>query len=166
MVKNINVKLANMIEEYIISVPFLKSKFTHHNIKYSIGKLIDNIIIILKTGISYRDIQKYTKIHWNTIYKFKLKLVKYSLYEAYNKNKVLMYMFLKETIRPKGYNIFEKLFNKTINTYITEMGNTSKLYYSFFQKHIRPSGYTDTTFICNKLGEDLASYNPQVKNKS
>ena len=34
------------------------------------------------------------------------------------------------------------------------MGNTSKLY------------YTDTTFICNKLGEDLASYNPQVKNKS
>jgi hypothetical protein len=126
-----------MIEEYIISVPFLKSKFTHHNIKYSIGKLIDNIIIILKTGISYRDIQKYTKIHWNTIYKFKLKLVK--------------------------YNIFEKLFNKTINTYITEMGNTSKLYYSFFQKHIRPSGYTDTTFICNKLGEDLASYNPQVK---
>ena len=125
MVKNINVKLANMIEEYIISVPFLKSKFTHHNIKYSIGKLIDNIIIILKTGISYRNIQKYTKIHWNTIYKFKLKLVK--------------------------YNIFEKLFNKTINTYITEMGNTSKLY------------YTDTTFICNKLGEDLASYNPQVK---
>jgi hypothetical protein len=48
MVKNINVKLATMIEEYILSVPFLKSKFTHHNIKYSIGKLIDNIIIILK----------------------------------------------------------------------------------------------------------------------
>jgi len=119
MVKNINVKLATMIEEYIINVPFLKSKFTHHNIKYSIGKLIDNIIIILKPGISY----KYTKIHWDTIYKFKLKLVKYSLYEAYNKNKVLMYIFLKETIRPKGYNIFEKLFNKTINTYITEMGN-------------------------------------------
>ena len=43
------------------------------------------------------------------------------------------------------------------------MGNTSKLYYSFFQKHIRPSGYTDTTFICNKLGEDLASYNPHIK---
>ena len=78
MVKNINVKLANMIEEYIISVPFLKSKFTHHNIKYSISKLIDNIIIILKTGISYRDIVSfrniyirtcsyYTKIHKNTL---------------------------------------------------------------------------------------------------
>ena len=52
-----------MIEEYIISVPFLKSKFTHHNIKYSIGKLIDNIIIILKTGISYRDIVSFRNIY-------------------------------------------------------------------------------------------------------
>jgi hypothetical protein len=34
MVKNINVKLATMIEEYILSIPFLKSKFIHHNIKY------------------------------------------------------------------------------------------------------------------------------------
>ena len=61
-----------------LMVPFLKSKFTHHNIKYSIGKLIDNIIIILKTGISYRDIVSfrniyirtcsyYTKIHENTL---------------------------------------------------------------------------------------------------
>jgi hypothetical protein len=61
------------------------------------------------------------KIHKNTLeyYIQELKLVKYSLYEAYNKNNVLMYMFLKETIHPKGYNIF----NKTINTYITEMEN-------------------------------------------
>jgi hypothetical protein len=68
MVKNINVKLANMIEEYIISVPFLKSKFTHHNIKYSIGKLIDNIIIILKTGISYRDIVSFRNIYIRTLF--------------------------------------------------------------------------------------------------
>ena len=77
MVKNINVKLATMIEEYIISVPFLKSKFTHHNIKYLIGKLIDNIIIILKTGISYRNINSHTSINWNTVYKFHCKLIKY-----------------------------------------------------------------------------------------
>ena len=63
MVKNINVKLATMIEEYIISVPFLKSKFTHNNIKYSIGKLLDNIIIILKTGIYYIDIVSFRKIY-------------------------------------------------------------------------------------------------------
>jgi hypothetical protein len=44
-------------------------------------------------------------------------------------------MFLKETIRPKGYNIFEKLFNKTINEYISEMGNNSKQYYSFVETY-------------------------------
>ena len=87
--------------------------------------MLINIIIILKTGISYRNVSDYTHINWNTIYKFKLKLVK--------------------------YNVFEKLFNKTINEYISEMGNNSKQY------------YTDTTFVCNKLGEDLVSYNPQVK---
>ena len=43
------------------------------------------------------------------------------------------------------YNIFEKIFNKTINSYLNEMKNTSTTY------------FTDTTFICNKLGEDLTS---------
>jgi hypothetical protein len=71
--------------------------------------MLINIIIILKTGISYRNVSDYTHINWNTIYKFKLKLVK--------------------------YNIFEKLFNKTINEYISEMGNNSKQYYSFVETY-------------------------------
>ena len=33
-------------------------------------------MIILKQGISYRDIQIYTPINWNTIYKFYIKLIK------------------------------------------------------------------------------------------
>jgi hypothetical protein len=45
------------------------------------------------------------------------------------------------------YNIF----NKTINSYLNEMKNTSTTY------------FTDTTFICNKLGKDLTSNNPQIK---
>jgi hypothetical protein len=71
--------------------------------------MLINVIIILKTGISYRNVSDYTHINWNTIYKFKLKLVK--------------------------YNIFEKLFNKTINEYITEMGNNSKQYYIFVETY-------------------------------
>jgi hypothetical protein len=72
--------------------------------------MLINIIIILKTGISYINVSDYTHINWDTIYKFKLKLVKYSLVEAYNKNKV--YMFLKETIHPKGFykNLYYYLF--------------------------------------------------------
>ena len=128
-INKINIKkLANNIETFINNDPFIHSKFKHHKNKYNINEMLINVIIILKTGISYRNVSDYTHINWNTIYKFKLKLVK--------------------------YNIFEKLFNKTINEYISEMGNNSKQY------------YTDTTFVCNKLGEDLVSYNPQVKYKS
>ena len=42
--------------------------FTHHKVKYPIDDMLKNILIILKTGISYRDIQKHTFINWNTIY--------------------------------------------------------------------------------------------------
>jgi hypothetical protein len=81
MVKNINVKLANMIKEYIFSVPFLKSKISHYNIKYSIGELIDNIIIIFKTGISYRDIVSFRNIYIRTnSYYTPFRLYRYNIY--------------------------------------------------------------------------------------
>lgn len=102
----------------------LLKEFTHHKIKYSFEELLKNILIIVKTGIAHRDIQKYTKIHWNTVYKFHRKL---------SKNK-----------------IFEKSFNETINEYLNKMKLANNLY------------FTDTTFICNKLGEDLVSNNPQI----
>jgi len=56
-----------------------KNKFTHFNQKYSIDDLLKPILIILKKGISYRDIQIYTPINWNTIYKFYIKLIKYQI---------------------------------------------------------------------------------------
>ena len=31
-------------------------------------------------------------------------------------------------------------------------------------KNTSTTYFTDTTFICNKLGEDLTSNNPQIKN--
>ena len=113
------------VKELITNDKQLSKIFTHHKIKYSIDELLKNILIILKTGISYRDIQQFTSINWNTIYKFKLKLTK--------------------------YNIFEKIFNKTIDSYLNEMKTTNASY------------FTDTTFICNKLGEDFVSNNPQIK---
>ena len=124
MTNNNDEILIKKVKEFITNNQLSKI-FTHHKIKYSIDELLKNILIILKTGISYRDIQKYTTINWNTIYKFNLKLTK--------------------------YNIFERLFNKTIDNYLNEMKNTSTTY------------FTDTAFICNKLGEDLVSNNPQIK---
>jgi len=125
MTNNNDEILIKKVKEFITNNNQLSNIFTHHKIKYSIDELLKNILIILKTGISYRDIQKYTTINWNTIYKFNLKLTK--------------------------YNIFERLFNKTIDNYLNEMKNTSTTY------------FTDTAFICNKLGEDLVSNNPQIK---
>jgi transposase len=125
MTNNNDEILIKKVKEFITNNNQLLKIFTHHKIKYSIDELLKNILIILKTGISYRDIQKYTTINWNTIYKFNLKLTK--------------------------YNIFERLFNKTIDNYLNEMKNTSTTY------------FTDTAFICNKLGEDLVSNNPQIK---
>ena len=49
------------------------------------------------------------------------------------------------------YNIFENIFDKSVNSYLNEMKNTNMCY------------FTDTTFICNKLGEDLVANNPQIK---
>jgi len=117
--------LIKKVKDFIFNDNKLYKIFTHHKVKYSIDVMMKNILIILKTGISYRDIQKYTTINWNTIYKFNLKITK--------------------------YNIFEKIFNKTIDDYLNEMNNNHTSY------------FTDTTFICNKLGEDLVSNNPQIK---
>ncbi len=39
-----------------------------YNMKYNIEKLLDALLIILTKGISYRDVQQFTPIHWNTIY--------------------------------------------------------------------------------------------------
>ena len=73
MVKKINKinikKLANNIETFINNDPFIRSKFKHHKNKYNINEMLINIIIILKTGISYRNVSDYTHINWNTIYK-------------------------------------------------------------------------------------------------
>jgi hypothetical protein len=56
------------VKDFILNDNKLNKIFTHHKVKYSIDVMMNNILIILKTGISYRDIQKYTTINWNTIY--------------------------------------------------------------------------------------------------
>ena len=111
MTNNNDEILIKKVKEFITNNNQLSKIFTHHKIKYSIDELLKNILIILKTGISYRDIQKYTTINWNTIYKFNLKLTK--------------------------YNIFERLFNKTIDNYLNEMKNTSTYCNSTWQETAR-----------------------------
>jgi len=62
----------------------LKNKFNHYNNKYELDELLKCILIILKTGISYRNINTYTSINW---------WVSYSICYA---NRIMKPMGLKE----------------------------------------------------------------------
>ena len=46
----------------------LKNKFNHYNNKYELDELLKCILIILKTWISYRNINTYTSINWWVYY--------------------------------------------------------------------------------------------------
>ena len=61
-------KLIYSIKKHINDDNFLKSKFYHKNNKYKIDDLLKSIIYILKTGVSYRNVNTFTEnINWNTI---------------------------------------------------------------------------------------------------
>jgi len=74
--KNIN----NIINEINNNANYCKH-FNHHKQKYKTEELLEGIIILLKLKISYRNVKLYTTINWNTLYKFRLKLIKIGLYE-------------------------------------------------------------------------------------
>lgn len=97
-------KTIKLILDEINNNPTYYKLFNHHNQKHNLKELIRCIIIILKLGISYRNIEPYTNIHWNIIYKFKLKLAK--------------------------YNIFQLIFNKYKNEYINELNDDISLLYT------------------------------------
>jgi hypothetical protein len=84
-----NIKLIEDVKEYINNDEKLKKIFNHYNQKYTLDELLTPILFILKTGISYRDVSTITTIHWNTIYKFSIKLQKYDIIEKILKKKQL-----------------------------------------------------------------------------
>ena len=65
--------------------------------KYAPRKLLQHVLLILKSGVSYRcynDISRYNDKmpHWNTIYKFLNKLIKYNVIKNTLKDTVKHYM--------------------------------------------------------------------------
>jgi hypothetical protein len=75
--------LIKNILKYINSDAKLKNLFNHPKRKYKLDVLLKNIIQILSTGLSFRKHQELLngKIHWNTVYKFFVKLQKYNIIE-------------------------------------------------------------------------------------
>ena len=114
--------------------------FKTKNRKYTVKQLLKAVLLILKSGVSYRlygeistshydkkYIDSVNKPHWNTIYKFFGKLIK--------------------------YNIILDTFKDTISKYMLNRKNNIYI--------------TDTSLIANKGGIDNIAYNPQLlKHKS
>jgi hypothetical protein len=135
--KNRNI-IKNIIN-FIKSDSKLFTIFNHFNQKYSLRLLLKPILIILRDGIAFRNISN-TKINWNTIYKFFIKLEKY------------------DVIKNSYYN--------TVNKYlIKDMKNIKNN--NNYTKDGKRILITDTTLIQNKLGIDDIDYNIQLeKHKS
>ena len=111
-----DLNIIKSVNKYINNNPHLLKIFNYHRTKYTIDELLIHIIFILKNGISFRAIQNYTKIHWNTIYKFHLKLEKYNIFENIYKQNIKIY--LKEmnlnTIT-KSFSISSKILQAVAN---------------------------------------------------
>jgi hypothetical protein len=105
--KRKNNVIKNIIK-YINSDIKLKASFNHPNRKYKLNILLKHIIDILNTGLSFRKIQeiKNNKIHWNTIYKFFIKLQKTDIISLTYHDTVKKYT--------------KKYLNKSSNIFITD----------------------------------------------
>jgi transposase len=98
---SISSKIIELVMNYINSDEKLKKIFNHHNQKFKNEEMLKYIIIILRNGISFRDVQQFTTINWNTIYKYFIKLQKYNIIEIILKLSVTKY--LKELQKPSKF---------------------------------------------------------------
>ena len=100
--------LIKNIIKYINSDIKLKLSFNHPNRKYKLDILLKYTIDILHTGLSFRRIQEISrnKIHWNTIYKFFIKLQKTNIISLTYRDTVKKYT--------------NKYLNKSENIFITD----------------------------------------------
>jgi len=117
--------------------------FSHNQQKYKIYEYIKEILYVLKTGISWRDIR--SNINWNSIYKVYIKLNKYNIFESSYK-KALLNKYLK-----KGPGNKLK-FIITDTTFIQNKNGTNQIGYNKFYN--RKNG-TKISIICDSKGIPL-----------
>jgi len=77
----LNIELKTIILGIIENSPALKKKYfvKHPNSKYSISLILDEILYVLKTGISWKNIR--SPIHWNSLYSHFKILTKYFIFK-------------------------------------------------------------------------------------
>jgi hypothetical protein len=117
--------------------------FSHNQQKYKLIEYLLEILYVLKTGISWRDIR--SPISWNSIYKVYIKLNKYNLFESSYK-KLLLTKYLKKTPNNK------LKFIMTDTTFVQNKNGNDVIGYNKFYN--RKNG-TKISIICDSKGIPL-----------
>jgi transposase len=110
MLSNNEIKVIKAIESTITNDNKLSKLFSHHRQKYTINELLTNVFIVLKNGLSFREISIYTKIYWNTVYKFFIKLTKHKIINEIYSNTINKYLI---EINKNSYQNKKYLFTDT-----------------------------------------------------
>ena len=85
LMKNNEFSFIQIIKKIILKNKFLSKSFTcdHPNSKYSLDFIISEIIYVLKTGISWRNLR--SSINWNTLYWHFKRFVNHNIfYKTFN----------------------------------------------------------------------------------
>lgn len=92
--------IITQLKDNIFKNKILKKKYSTHfsNTKYSLNQILEDIVYLLKTGVSYRNLR--SSISWNTIYKHK------QLLEYYDIFKKTYYSLIKEYLKNKKLSVF------------------------------------------------------------
>ena len=79
---NFNGSFKDIIKQIILNHPALKKSYSQKfpNSKYSLDFILDEIIYVLKTGISWRNLR--SSINWNTLFHHFSRFVKYNIFKT------------------------------------------------------------------------------------
>lgn len=96
--ERINLSIKNELSKTILNDPNIGKfyRFKHWNTKYSLEQIIDDILYVLKTGISWRDIR--SSINWSTIFFHHSRFCKFNIYRNTYRNILNFYFDKIKTI--------------------------------------------------------------------
>ncbi len=173
-----NVLIIKLLKIHIIKISNLNKSFdfSKKQQKYSIDEYLNEILYVLKTGISWRDIRSH--INWNSIYKVFIKLNSYNIFkisyvDLLNKyikkspNKKLRYISTDTTFIPnkngqdlKGYNSY---YNRKNGTKISLICDSKGFPLEF---ECYTGNKHDSKILIEQLKEiSLMSHHNTIKNK-
>lgn len=88
--------IIKVIIKYVKSKPniYKHFDFSYHTQLYTLYELLEDILYVLKTGISWRNLRSH--IYWNTFYKAHDKLNKFKVFKLSYYSNINLYMNISQ----------------------------------------------------------------------